>query len=51
MVVGDNFCSGAPLLGAAESVKALMIGVTFGLPIPEVVVLSITLYVAQLLNL
>jgi hypothetical protein len=51
MVVGDNFCSGAPLLGAAESVKALMIGVTFGLPIPEVVLLSITLYVATCLNL
>jgi hypothetical protein len=29
-------CSGAPLLGAAETVKALMIGVTFGLPISEV---------------
>jgi hypothetical protein len=28
-------CSGAPLLGAAETVKALMIGVTFGLPISE----------------
>ncbi|CAM6028890.1 unnamed protein product [Sphagnum balticum] len=29
------YAVGAPLLGAAESVKALMIGVTFGLPIPE----------------
>jgi hypothetical protein len=30
------YAVGAPLLGAAETVKALMIGVTFGLPISEV---------------
>ncbi|CAM6033246.1 unnamed protein product [Sphagnum compactum] len=29
------YAVGAPLLGAAETVKALMIGVTFGLPISE----------------
>lgn len=37
MIFYPLFFSGAPLLGAAETLKGLLTGLTFGLPIAEVV--------------